>query len=93
MGDSDEIGVEISDEAFSDKSNVDFVYETVAVRDVVANRDNVAISTPSREKQNNNPIPDWWDDRNWTDDDIDVSFFPQFIENSSILIDVPDGHR
>ena len=64
MGDSDEIGVEISDEAFSDKSNVDFVDETVAVRDVVANRDNVAISTPSREKQNNNPIPDWWDDRN-----------------------------
>ena len=58
VGDSDEIGVEISDEAFSDKSNVDFVDETVTVRYVVANRDNVAISTPSREKQNNNPIPD-----------------------------------
>ena len=54
------------------------------------NRDKVAVSTPSREKQNNNPIPDGWDDRNWTDGDIDLSLFPQFIENSSVLVDVPD---
>ena len=33
--DNDEIGVEISDEAFPDESNIDFVDETVAVRDVV----------------------------------------------------------
>ena len=31
-----------------------------------------------------------WDDRNWTDGDKDLSLFPQFIENSSILVDVPD---
>ena len=31
-GDSDDIGVEISDEAFPEESNVDFVDETVAVR-------------------------------------------------------------
>ena len=31
-----------------------------------------------------------WDDRNWTDGDKDLSIFPQFIENSSILVDVPD---
>ena len=90
VGDSDDICAEISDEAFPDESNVDFVNETVAVRDVVENRDNVAISTPSIEKQNNNPIPDVWDDRNWTDGDKDLSLFPQFIENSSILVDVPD---
>ena len=57
VGDSDDLGVEISEEAFPDKSNVDFVDVTVAVKDVVENRDNVAISTPSREKQSNNPIP------------------------------------
>ena len=57
VGDSDDFGVEISEEAFPDKSNVDFVDVTVAVQDVVENRDNVAISTPSREKQSNNPIP------------------------------------
>ena len=90
VGDSGDICVEISDEAFPDESNVDFVNETVAVRDVVENRDNVAISTPSREKQNNNPIPDVLDNRNWTDGDKDLSLFPQFIENSSILVDVPD---
>ena len=77
MGDNDDIGVEISDEAFPDESNIDFVDETVAVRDVV---ENVAISTPSREKGNNNPIPGGWDDRNWTDGDIDLSLFPQFIK-------------
>ena len=87
MGDNDDIGVEISDEAFPDKSNIDFVDGTVALRDVV---ENVAISTPSREKRNNNPIPGGWDDRNWTDGNIDLSLFPQFIENSSILVDVPD---
>ena len=90
VGDNDDIGVEISDEAFPDENNIDFVDETVAVRDVVENRDNVAINIPSREKQNNNPIPGGWDDRNWTDGDIDLSLFPQFIENSSILVDVPD---
>ena len=58
------------------------------VRDVVENRDNVAVSTPNREKQNNNPIPDGWDDRNWIDGDIDLSLFPQFIENSSVSVDV-----
>ena len=31
-GDSDDIGGEISDEAFPEESNVDFVDETVAVR-------------------------------------------------------------
>ena len=51
--------------------------------------DNVALSTPSREKQNNNPIPDGCDDRNWIDGDIDLSLFPQLIENSSVLVDVP----
>ena len=66
VGDSDDLGVEISDEAFPDESNVDFV----------------------GEKQNNKPIPDGWDDRNWTDGDIDLNLFPQFIENSSILVDV-----
>ena len=90
VGDSDDIGVEISDEAFPDESNVDFVDDTIVLRDVVENRDNVAISTPSREKQNNNPIPNGWDDRNWTDGDMHWSLFPQFIENSSILVDIPD---
>ena len=61
VGDSDDIGVEISDEAFPDESNVDFVDQTVAVRDVVENRDNVAISTPGRKKKNNNPIPHGWE--------------------------------
>ena len=51
VGDSNDIGVEISDEAFPDESNVDFVDQTVAVRDVIENRDNVAISTPGRKKK------------------------------------------
>ena len=88
VGDSDDIGVEISDEAFPDKNNVHYVDETVTVKDVVENRDNVAISTPNREKQNNNPIPDGWEDRNWTYGNINLSLFQQFIGNSSILVDV-----
>ena len=59
--DSDGIGVEISDEAFPDESNVDFVDQTVAVRDVVENRDNVAISSPGRKKKSNNPILNGWE--------------------------------
>ena len=90
--DSDENAIEISDKDFPDEINADFVDETITVRDdVIENRDNVAISSPSREKQNDNPIPDGWDDRNWTDGDIDLSLFPQFIQISSILVDVPDG--
>ena len=51
VGDSDDIGVEISYEAFPDKINKDFVDESAAVRNVVEKTtDIVAICTPSREK-------------------------------------------
>ena len=73
------------------EESFDKVYENIS-EDLAGETLNVPDTNKNPQKKNSDVAhtPPGWDDNNWVDGDVHLEWLPEFAEDSSFLVDIPD---